>query len=147
MYYCNWNFEIKFKMPFFLKMWLQGEWSYTPSNGFKYTRFIIKATSTLTLAIFHNGSLDLQMFQSCTILKQNVFDHICTKILFGNFFFCPCVYPLMIQLQSYKRQRTLYFKGHLGLQNCFITDICSWQFLNELQAEPSVTPLKLMNFS
>ena len=88
MYYCNWNFEIKFKMPFFLKMWLQGEWSYTPSNGFKYTRFIIKATSTLTLAIFHNGSLDLQMFQSCTILKQNVFDHICTKILFGNFRFC-----------------------------------------------------------
>ena len=27
----------------------------------------------------------------------------------------------MIQLQSYRRQRKLYFKGHLGLQNYFIT--------------------------
>ena len=31
-------------------------------------------------------------------------------------FFCPYVYPQLIQLQSYKKQRTLYFKGYLGLQ-------------------------------
>ena len=61
-------------------------------------------------------------------------------------FFCPCVYPLMIQLQSYERQRNLYFKGHLGLQNWFITGICSWRFLVfELQAEPPVTPFRLTN--
>ena len=43
-------------------------------------------------------------------------------------FFCPCVYPQLIQLLSYRRQRTLYFKGHLGLENWFITDLCSWRF-------------------
>ena len=59
--------------------------------------------------------------------------------------FCPYVYPpppddtapiLCIE----KRQSKLYFKGHLGLQNCFITDICSWHFSIKLQAGPSVTP-------
>ena len=27
-----------------------------------------------------------------------------------------------------QRQRKLYFKAQLGLQNCFITEICSWRF-------------------
>ena len=55
--------------------------------------------------------------------------------------FFPYVYPLMIQLRSYSRQRKLYFKGHLGLQNCFITDVCSWHFSIQLQVEPSVSTL------
>ena len=61
----------------------------------------------------------------------------------GDFWtvFCPYVYPQLIQLQSYNRQRKLYFKVHLGLQNCFITEICSWHFWLILQTGPSVTPL------
>ena len=35
------------------------------------------------------------------------------------------MYPQLIQLQSYRRQRILYFKGQLGIQNSFKTDICS----------------------
>ena len=42
--------------------------------------------------------------------------------------FLPLCVPQLIQLQSNSRQRKLYFKGHLGLQNCFITEICSWHF-------------------
>ena len=54
---------------------------------------------------------------------------------------CPYLYPQLIQLQSNSRQRRLYFKGHLGLKNCFITEICSWHFWLKLQEGPSVTPL------
>ena len=35
-------------------------------------------------------------------------------------FFCPFVYPQLIQIQSYIRQR-MYFKGHCGLLNWCIT--------------------------
>ena len=52
----------------------------------------------------------------------------------------------MIQLQSYRRQRKLYFKGHLGLQNCFITGFVPGIFVVfVLQAESPVTPFRLMN--
>ena len=52
----------------------------------------------------------------------------------------------MIQLQSYRRQRKLYFKGHLGLQNYFITGFVPGIFVVfVLQAEPPVTPFKLTN--
>ena len=52
----------------------------------------------------------------------------------------------MIQLQSYRRQRKLYFKGHLGLQNCFITGFVPGIFVVfVLQAEPPVTPFRLTN--
>ena len=58
-----------------------------------------------------------------------------------HYIFCPVVYPLMIRLLSYRRHKIPYFKGHLGLQNWCITDICSWQFYFNCKAEPSVTPL------
>ena len=51
---------------------------------------------------------------------------------FSFFVFCP----QLIQLQSYRRQRMLYFKGHLGLQNCCITEICSWRFCLRTSAGP-----------
>ena len=54
----------------------------------------------------------------------------CAKVIEPSiYYFLPLSVPLqLIQLQSYKRQRTLYFKRHLGLHNCFITDIFSWHF-------------------
>ena len=48
-------------------------------------------------------------------------------LTYQTIFLTLCV-PQLIQLLSYRRQRTLYFKGHLGLENWFITDLCSWRF-------------------
>ena len=51
-------------------------------------------------------------------------------------FLTPSV-PHLIQLQSYNMPRKLYFKEHLGLHNCFITEIYSWHFQNKPQAVSS----------
>ena len=51
-------------------------------------------------------------------------------------FLTPSV-PHLIQLQSYNMPRKLYFKEHLGLHNCFITEIYSWNFQNKPQAVSS----------
>ena len=43
-------------------------------------------------------------------------------------YFLPVCVPHLILLQSYTRQRMPYFKGHLGLWNCFIAEMSSWRF-------------------
>ena len=41
-------------------------------------------------------------------------------LTYQTIFLTLCV-PQLIQLLSYRRQRTMYFKGHLGLENCCIS--------------------------
>ena len=73
---------------------------------------------SLTIACMH---WNISLTETLTQNKYDCIGNFCFGHFFFFFFCCPYVYPLMIQLQSYRRQRKLYFKGHLGLQNCFIT--------------------------
>ena len=49
--------------------------------------------------------------------------------LFFFFFFLPKCVPPADTAPILQRQRRLYFEGHPGLWNCFITEMMTWQFL------------------
>ena len=66
---------------------------------------------------FQSSQNELAWLQE--ILTKHFFSNCKTCNLYQSlyfpltFFFCPYVYPQLIQFQSYRRQRTLYFKGYL----------------------------------
>ena len=48
-------------------------------------------------------------------ITTNISSAKLNQISSDDLFFCPCLYPQLVQLKSYRRQKRLYFAGHLGL--------------------------------
>ena len=51
------------------------------------------------------------------------------QVVKSSSIFCPCVYPQLIQFQSYRRQGTLYFMGYHWLLICCITECSSIYYI------------------
>ena len=121
------NQSLQFDLPEFFKKWRK-----KPPSQFRQFRQI-----QMNETLHKNTKPGLNLIPRLWLGAASILEHV------FFFYFLPLFVPPADTVPILQRQRMLYFKGHLGLQNCCITDICSWQFLwfFNCMAGPSSNPI------